>query len=104
MECLIIPHLLISFSDQEHHFGPPWQKYKEWGESILTWLAQLTVLEWSRLWRQMEMAKVDNANPTPQEWRTATDYALMLGGKMQKASEPRTEEKKPESPSKPSSK
>jgi hypothetical protein len=50
------------------------------------------------------MAKAENSSPTPQEWRTATDYALMLGDKMLRASEPQVEEKKSESASKPSRK
>jgi len=50
------------------------------------------------------VTKPDNPNPTPQEWRAATDYALMLGDKMLRASEERVEEKKCEPPSKPTAK
>jgi hypothetical protein len=33
------------------------------------------------------MKKATIQSPTPQEWKAATDYALSLGDKMQKASE-----------------
>ena len=56
------------------------------------------------LGRSNSVTKPDNPNPTPQEWRAATDYALMLGDKMLRASEERVEEKKCEPPSKPTAK
>lgn len=36
----------------------------------------------------------NNRNPTPEEWRAATDYALTLSEKMVKASEKRAEDNK----------
>lgn len=38
--------------------------------------------------------ETSNQNPTPAEWKTATDYALMLSDKMLKASEKELKENK----------
>jgi hypothetical protein len=42
----------------------------------------------------MQTTKTPNQNLTPEEWKKATDYALMLGDKMSKAVEQESEEKK----------
>jgi hypothetical protein len=37
------------------------------------------------------MINTTNQSPTPEEWKAATDYALMLSEKMLKASEERSQ-------------
>ncbi|HEV2468280.1 MAG TPA: hypothetical protein VGS78_03730 [Candidatus Sulfotelmatobacter sp.] len=48
----------------------------------------------------MTDTKQTDPNPTPEEWRTATEYALSMSGNMTRAEQGETKEKKYEPPPK----
>jgi hypothetical protein len=48
----------------------------------------------------MAETKQGNHNPTPEEWRRATDYALSMNSNMMRAEQGESSEKKSEPPKK----